>query len=315
MKGEKLERGDADLVSVIVPVYNIREYVRDCLESVCGQSYRNLEIIVVDDGSTDGSGEICDEFASRDERVKVHHKKNGGLSDARNYGISKARGEFMVLVDGDDEVKKDYVAEMMRAVDAKVDMVVCGYNDEVPEGMTMSGETAAARLLVGQENIDMVAWNKLYRRGLFDGIRYPEGEKHEDALTTYKLMAKAREVKYVAKSLYVYKVRDGSIMDTVSVLSRLMIREKAAKEAVEYFADNAQLKQAAEVAVLTAKYAFVDAAVRGAIEKKYYEKNRQWILAHRGEYAGNIYMTRKLKMYNLMIGGFWYKIFRKIRHE
>lgn len=303
------------LISVVIPVYNICNYVGKCLESVCGQSYENIEIIVVDDGSTDGSSKICDEFTKNDKRVKVFHRKNGGLSAARNFGISKAHGDFVALVDGDDWVQRNYAAEMVKALDEKTDIVVCGYNNVVPKQEETSGKEAAVKLLIGQENLDIVAWNKLYRRSLFDDIKYPDGEKHEDSLTTYKLLALARVVKYVPESLYMYETREGSIMNQTEILSRLKVRKKAAEEAVNYFSGDDDLEQAAKIAVLTAKYAFVDAVVRGEIDKKYYAKNREWVLVHQGEYLRNKYLTRKLKIYNLMIGGVFYKIFRKIRHE
>lgn len=302
------------LVSIIIPVYNIRKYVGKCLESVCGQSYENLEIIVVDDGSTDGSGEICDEFTAKDKRVKIFHKKNGGLSSARNYGIKKAKGDLVALVDGDDWVRRDYVGEMVEAMDG-VDMVICGYNDVVPQARVVTGREVVKELLVWQENLEVVAWNKLYRRELFKDIYYPEGEKHEDALTTYKILAKARKVRYVAKSLYVYVMRRGSIMNAAKIEERLAMRERAATEAVKYFKNDEDLKRAAEVAVLTSKYAFIDTALRGEIGAKYFEDNRRWILKHRKQYVGNKYLTRRLKIYNFMITGFWYKIFRRMRHE
>ncbi len=303
------------LVSVVIPVYNIEEYVGKCLESVCGQSYDAIEIIVVDDGSIDGSGKICDKFAKKDSRVKVYHTENGGLSKARNFGIFKARGEFVALIDGDDYIKKSYVADMVKGLDEEVDVVVCGYNTVLPREETVSGRKAAVRLLVEQENLEMVAWNKLYAKELFKDIHYPEGKNHEDALTTYKLLAQARKVKYVSKSLYVYVTREGSIMNMVKILERLQAREDAAAEAVKYFAKDKKLKQAAEIALLTAKYAFVDAVLRGEIDEKYYTENRKWILAHKKEYINNKYMTKKLKTYNFMVSGVFYKIFRKIRHE
>lgn len=302
------------LVSVIIAVYNIREYVEKCIRSVCGQDYDNLEIIVVDDGSTDGSGEVCDKFTAGDKRVKVFHKKNGGLSSARNYGIKKAKGEFVVLVDGDDWVREDYVSAMVEA-SSGVDIVICGYNNVVPQARVATGREAVVELLVRQENLEVVAWNKLYRRELFKDICYPEGEKHEDALTTYKLLALAGKVRYVAKSLYVYVVRQGSIMNTAKITERLKMRELAAEEAVKYFASDEDLRQAAEVAMLTAKYAFVDAALRGEIANAYYDVNARWIVEHSGQYKDNKYMSRRLKMYNVMMNGFLYKIFRKVKHE
>jgi glycosyltransferase involved in cell wall biosynthesis len=302
------------LVSVVVPVYNIKNYIEKCLESIISQSYENLEIVVVDDGSTDESGRLCDEFAKKDKRVKVFHKKNGGLSDARNFGIKKSQGEIVALVDGDDYVDADYIKAMYEVmVKDDSDIVVCGFDNIIPSSFVVSGEEATKKLLVEQENIEIVAWNKLYKKELFEkGIEYPVGDKHEDALTTYKLFAEAKKVSYVSKSLYHYVKREDSIMGQKDIVGRLEMRKKAAKEAVEYFADNSQLKQAAEVAVLTARYAFMDAAIHGEINKKYFAPNAKWVDENRKKYQNNKLMTKKLKLYNSLNHLKLYKVFRTI---
>lgn len=308
------------LVSIIVPVYNIEQYVLRCLKSLTEQGYRNLEIIVVDDGSMDKSGTFCDEFAKVDERVKVYHLKNGGLSNARNYGVKKANGDIIAFVDGDDSVDANYISVMVDEMNrSDADIVICGYNDVVPEAIVMNGEDATIKLLTRQENLEIVAWNKLYRKSLFvdNSIWYPVGEKNEDSLTTYKLLEAAAKVAYVDKSLYHYMIREGSIMNKVKMEERLKMREKAAREAVEYFGDGG-LRRAAEVAVLLAKYAFMDAAIRGEVATKYFDEAQKWIVKHKKEYDGNQYMTRRLAIYNSLCGfgdGFLYKIFRKIKHE
>lgn len=312
-------KNDLPLVSVIMPVYNVEKYVEKCLESVCGQSYEKIEIIVVDDGSTDESGALCDGWAKKDSRVKVYHKKNGGLSSARNYGIKRAKGEYICLVDSDDYVKKEFVKEMVDvAVRESADVVVCGYNDEIPKEEILTGKEATIRLLTQQENMEIIAWNKMYKRGLFDGICYPEGENYEDCLTTYKLLSRAGRVAYLAKSLYRYAERTGSITKSDKKEEKLLVREKAAREAVEYFADQKDLKQAAEIAMLTAKLAFVDFAVSGQIGRKYLGPSIDWVKKNAGRLLKNQFMTWKLRLYIRMIsvwGGKIYIGFRKIRHE
>lgn len=300
------------LVSVIIPVYNIPEYVLKCLESIARQSYENLEIIVVDDGSTDESGKICDEFSKQDKRVTVFHQKNGGLSSARNFGILKAKGEFIALIDGDDFVKKDFIQAMVNVMKDDVDVAICGYDEFVPEGETLSGGETAARLLIKQENMEIVAWNKLYRRELFSEIKYPVGKNHEDSLTTYKILAAARKVVYVPKSLYCYIKRAGSIMDEAGVVARLKARLQAAEEAEEYFKNDAELRSAAEIAVLTAHYAFMDAAAKGKIEKKYFVSNSEWIKKHKFKFKKHKFMNLKLKFYNFLNSVKLYKLFRTI---
>ena len=307
------------LVSIIVPVYNVKDYLGKCLESLARQSYEQIEIIVIDDGSTDGSGEICDEFARSDKRVKVFHKKNGGLSSARNYGIRKARGEHVCLVDSDDWVKKDFVAKMVEvALSDSVDVAVCGYNTSVPERRVISGEEATVRLLVGQENMEIIAWNKMYRRSLFDDVSYPEGENYEDTLTTYKLLSKARKVAYVPESLYVYRERAGSIMKEGKKKEKLMARERAAREAMEYFKKNSDLREAAEIAMLTAKLAWVDFAISGEVDGKFLNEGMDWVRKNKAKLLCNKHLSKKLRLYIILVtnwGGRLYVGFRKIRHE
>lgn len=305
--------GNEPLISIIVPVYNIQDFVLKCLKSLSKQKYQNIEIIIVDDGSTDKSGKICDDFALTEKRAKVFHKKNGGLSDARNFGIKKAKGEIIALVDGDDYVGLDYISVMYKKMkeDEEVDVVVCGYDRQLPKAGILSGKDATVRLLVEQNNTDIVAWNKLYRKTLFDDILYPVGEKHEDTLTTYKILSLARKVSYVAESLYYYIERAGSIMQTEKIEERLIARERAANEATKYFKDEKDLEKAAEVSMLLAKYAYIDAAVRGRIDMKYCKKNMLWVKKHVEGYRSNIYMTRKLKLYNILVQLNLYGAFRR----
>ena len=307
------------LVSVIVPAYNVARYVEKCINSLTEQTYRKLEIIVVDDGATDNSGEICDELAKHDKRITVYHKMNGGLSRARNFGIKKATGKYICLVDSDDYVEKDFVRKLVYKAEIKnADIVVCSYNEKFLLARMMTGEDAAIRLLTKQENVDIVAWNKMYRRELFDKIQYPEGENYEDTLTTYKLYAEAKNVAYIGDSLYEYVERDDSITGDGEKEDRLLAREKAAREAVEYFDDRRRLKKAAEIALYTANLAYMDFAINGKIGKSYYYTGKEWIIKNEKKLRKNPFLTKKLKLYLNLItrcGGLGYLIFRKVRHE
>lgn len=314
------------LISVVVPVYNVEKYVAKCLKSIIGQSYKNLEILVVDDGSTDGSGKVCDEFAKSDLRVRVIHQKNRGLSAARNVGIERARGEFLCFVDSDDYMKEDFVKKLYEAVLRwGADVAVCGYEekngssgvDVLPKEEVLSGEEATIRLLVQQENIDVIAWNKIYRRELFikSGVRFPEGMKYEDSLTTYKLLSLSQRVAYIPEALYVYLRRDDSITKSNKKEESLKMRELAARSAMDYFKKNLRLAQAAEVSRLLAKYAFLDASIRGEVDEKYGEDALKWIRKNASVYAKNPFMTRKLRIYNGlndMVNGKLYKVFREL---
>lgn len=307
------------LVSIIIPVYNVEDFVEKCLESAYLQSYENIELIVVDDGSTDKSSVICDDFAKNKKNVKVFHNKNGGLSFARNFGIKKASGELIALVDSDDFVEKDFIEKMIEALEKDgSDVVVCGFDEEKPERKILSGKEATIKLLVEQENLEMVAWNKLYKKDLFikNNIWYPVGEKNEDSLTTYKILSKAKKISYIPEILYNYIKRDGSIMNATKIEERLIMRERAGEESIKFFVDDKDLKDAAEIALLTAKFAFVDASLIGKLDKKFYKENIDWIKKHTNEYLDNKYLTRKLKIYLKLVkifNGDGYKLFRKVK--
>lgn len=215
-----------NLISVIIPIYNVRNYLRRCVDSVCNQEYRNLEIILVDDGSTDESGRLCDEYAEADTRIKVIHQKNAGLSAARNSGIDVAQGEYIVFVDSDDWVHESYVShlyELLQENDS--DIAICSYYyvdrdyavlpplaTESVE--TISGDEAVYRCTdVRISEKYNVAWNKIYHRSLFKTIRYPVGKINEDEFTSYKLYKLANKVTITDKCLYYYYQRSDSIMN------------------------------------------------------------------------------------------------------
>lgn len=216
------------MISVIVPVYNVLEYLDRCISSIVCQSYENLEIILVDDGSTDGSGDICDSWGRRDPRIKVIHKVNGGLSDARNAGIDVASGEYISFIDSDDFVLKDYFQYLYDLiVSVNADMSVCQVInvDESDKtihepGLTVDkvirGNTQCMDAFLSDASIDTTAWRKLYRKSLFSdsAIRYPVGRYHEDVFTTYKLVARCEVIIVGHRGLYAYRQRVGSIINS-----------------------------------------------------------------------------------------------------
>lgn len=236
-------------VSVIVPVYNIEAYIEKCVNSLMTQSYANIEIILVDDGSTDNSVGLCDSFAKTDERIKVIHKINGGLSSARNVGISQAVGDFIVFVDGDDFVTEDYVETLLNAClknECKIAAcgyfeyysedsfkVICGENDSVK-----TSEEAITDIFTMKNEISVVAWNKMYSADLIknNNILFPEQKIHEDVFTTYRLCATTDKIAYVKKPCYYYVQRIGSIMNQKFSKKRLQLLE--AVESIEPFVKN-----------------------------------------------------------------------------
>lgn len=213
------------LITVIIPVYNVKPYLSKCLESVGKQSYKNLEIILVDDGSDDGSFSICKEFSKRDSRIKLYHTKNLGLSHARNVGLDHANGEYIVFVDSDDYIHENMISTMMdKAEDA--DLVICNYkkvlNDtkkEIPQDAKCLKDDSwnykqfwEHYYLKNLNGFCCVAWNKLYKRKLFKNIRYPINEIHEDEYIINDIVSRCNKIKIINDVLYYYVQRGNSIM-------------------------------------------------------------------------------------------------------
>lgn len=212
------------LISIIVPVYNVEQYLRRCVNSLVGQTYRNIEIILVDDGSPDRCGEICDDYAKQDSRVKVIHKPNGGLSDARNKGIDTANGDYLMFIDSDDWIEPETCQVVLQAInDVKPDTVVFGVNYVYDSGrVTKSrrGLTGLAdkkeclkRLMynISEGGIFNYACNKAFSARLFEGLRFPMGKLAEDQDVVYQLVHKSSRIYVTDRHLYNYYQRNGSI--------------------------------------------------------------------------------------------------------
>jgi len=213
---------ETPLISIILPVYNVSAYLRPCLDSVINQDYKNLEIILVDDGSTDISSSICDEYSEKDGRIRVIHKKNGGLSDARNAGAEIAEGEYITFVDSDDRITEDYVSYLYSLIKAyNTKMSLCTHTVVFENGrrlvygdggrQCLDAETCIKRMLY-HDVIDTSAWAKMYHRNLVKEIQYPVGMHYEDIGTTYKFFMAAGKIACGYQSKYFYFVRKNSIV-------------------------------------------------------------------------------------------------------
>lgn len=250
MKKEKLLM--EPLISVIIPIYNVEKYLKKCIDSVIAQTYKNLEIILVDDGSPDNCGKICDEYAKKDRRIIVIHKENEGLSSARNAGIDICKGEYISFVDSDDFVSPYFIEMLYRGVhdynceiatvahgvnfvDGQDDSVIfaaykshCSYEEIKPR--------EAIRLMMYQKLPNGAQW-RLYKREIWNDLRFPVGWLYEDAATIHNAFMKATQMVIVHASIYAYRIRQNSIIRMTFSPSKLVcidVGEKIVKEVTDY---------------------------------------------------------------------------------
>lgn len=218
-------------ISVIVPIYNVEPYLRRCVDSLLQQTCEDFELILVDDGSPDNCGAICDEYAAMDARVRVIHKPNGGLSDARNAGLKIAQGEYIAFVDSDDWVTPDYLERMLTAMlETGADICECDILRTSGEETALTKEHHAAELFTTVDAMEQLihdgafhqhVWNKLYRREVIADIMFPKGKTNEDEFWTYQVFGNANKVVKIPNVLYFYFQRPGSIMGETYSLKRL----------------------------------------------------------------------------------------------
>lgn len=217
------------LISVIIPVYKVEDYLDKCVESVVNQTYKNLEIILVDDGSPDACPEMCEEWAKKDSRIRVVHKENGGLSDARNAGLDIMTGDYVTFVDSDDYLELDACECLLNIMkednsDIGIGNITFVYEDgkkftlkEKVDRFKLEGEEVFKEIFYSNAHkittiLYTTAWCKLYKASLFSDIRYPKGKLHEDEATTYKAVLKCNAISYTSKPVYNYLQRTGSIV-------------------------------------------------------------------------------------------------------
>ena len=217
-------------ISIIVPVYNVEKYLENCIESILNQTFKDFELILVDDGSIDNSGKICDIYKKKDSRIKVIHKNNGGLSSARNTGLDIACGKYVGFVDSDDSIHPKMYEVLYNLIEKyKSDISCCNYkytydisnqNHEelnLNEVIEMSNIESIEKLYDKDLGVKLVvAWNKLYHKRLFDKIRYKVGRLHEDEFMAHRILYNSKKITYVDNELYYYLQREGSIMSKKS---------------------------------------------------------------------------------------------------
>ena len=221
------------MISIIVPVYNIEQYIEECVESVLAQDYQDYELILVDDGSIDTSGTICDRLQAKDRRIYVLHKLNGGLSSARNTGLDISKGEYVFFLDGDDRIPSDCLSNMLMAIEkSNSDLCIGDYIrfDTKDVDAHTNVDWNGIRLLESRQIPDIylnyggyfvVAWNKLYRKKIFDKLRYDEGKLHEDEFLAHKIWKKCAKICCIDNIVYHYRYTQNSIMNSRLTIKRL----------------------------------------------------------------------------------------------
>jgi len=208
-------------ISVIVPVYNVAAYLPECMDSILCQDYEALEIILIDDGSTDESGRICDDYAEKDSRIRVIHQKNGGAAAAKNAGLRIASGEYLSFVDSDDFLEPGAYCHMLTLLEEyKADVVQCAFRKvfqnytedqiDLPGRKVESTDAALLHFLSGWSS--PILWNKLYRKKLFDGVFFEEGHVIDDEFFTYQGIMNAKTIVYDDRIIYNYRMRRSSVM-------------------------------------------------------------------------------------------------------
>lgn len=225
-----LDQNNSPIISVLMPVYNVKDYVAQSIESVLNQTFKDFELIILNDGSTDGSGSIIEEYAKKDSRIRIYHIENKGIANARNVLASYAKGQYITYIDSDDLIEDRYLNVLYEnAVKYNADITICShykYIDELGEYhyyyldnpdsvIKFTGVEAYNHIYDSKNayNISLVvSWGKLYRRELFDAIAYPVGKSYEDSYTTYKLYMSTDNIVYINTPMYIYRIREGSII-------------------------------------------------------------------------------------------------------
>ena len=318
-------------ISVIVPVYKVERFLSKCVASICGQTYPNLEILLIDDGSPDNCGAMCDAYAREDSRIHVIHKENGGLSSARNAGIEAATGSYLAFVDSDDWIAPDYCETLlMAALENHVKLVCCGrYDVEEATGVQTVGlcpprqEIVSGQELVSRifqwDGMDSAAWDKLYHKSLFQEIRYPVGVYYEDIPTTYRLGLLAQSAALIPKPLYYYFHRAGSITGQAISKKTFVLSEHARKIYADICQNAPELSNQAQFLLARSLYSnvLVVEIAPAQVRREFSEQYRQC----RKELASNLkallqnpFFPRQMKTTAVLMVLRLYRPLRKLYH-
>lgn len=300
-------------ISIIVPIYRVEKYIHRCVDSILNQTYHNLEIILVDDGSPDGCPAICDEYAKQDERVIVIHQKNQGLSAARNAGLDKASGKYIFFVDSDDFIEENVIKIMVESAEENnADLVLCNYmcvDEQGNELKTKYTKKLGKKVLNPRDvfaqscedggAVFVVAWNKLYKRELWVDYRYPVGKLHEDEFVFCHIVSQCNTIISAGYTGYYYVQRDGSIMSSPSLRSCVDALD-AYMERIDWYIENDMKLMAKNLFSL---WYLVCA------DLYHTERNRSILkkyLSNANHYQKMIYETKVPIIYIITYMGLWY---------
>ena len=311
-----------DLISIVIPVYNVSKYLKKCVDSVVNQTYKNIEIILVDDGSIDDSGKKCEDLSKKDKRIRVFHKENGGLSDARNYGIDKAKGKYVCFVDSDDFVTQDMCEILYNDImEFNADVAFCTFIDcygDIPiidnkniERYKITKKEAIKYVMIG-DKVPLSAVAKLYKKSIFEKVKFEKGKTYEDAIIMVELLDHCNYVSYNSSSVYYYVHRKNSITTTkfnskdYDVIYAYEKNKRIIKDKYPDIVDIADMR------LCWAHFRILDTMIRlnDKIDKqivKYLRKNYKTIM--KSKYFSK---SRKISMTFLKINIVLYKIIIKI---
>ena len=324
---------EKDLISIIIPVYNVEKYLRNCINSVIAQTYKNIEIILVDDGSLDTCPAICDEYAKKDLRINVIHKKNGGLSDARNTGIELAKGKYITFIDSDDDVSREYIEYLYELLIKNHTKMSIATHTVISNKKRISwGNGYTKKLLTTEECLDRMlcdqgfsisAWAKLYSKELFKEVRFPKGKLNEDNGTTYKLVLQCEKIAYGNKSIYNYYKRENSITTSKFNLKKIDLVELTDKMCNEIDRKYPNLKNSTNKKRVTSRFSVLRqmAVAKLNEEEKVLEKEIvKYIKQRKKQILENNKMSKrdKIALITLMMGksffAFSWKIYCKLKY-
>lgn len=316
------------LISIIIPMYNVENYISECLNSVISQNYKNLEIVVVDDGSTDNSYKITSEYCKQDNRIKIFRKKNGGLSEARNFGIENSFGKYLFFLDSDDFIPDYAIAYLYKLITLYETNISIGAhtilknNRNIYKGIgiektkTLSTKEVLNEILLDKE-IDLSTWGKLYKRELFCSIRFPEGKAFEDTATTYKLFYLSEKIAVGGKPVYFYRIRSNSITTATDFSKKMQLIENTNEMCESIISLYPELKNSAEKRIVWAYFSTLNQLLKSKDKSCYKKEQKQikdFLLSKKKDIFKKSEFTKKEKIaiQLLSLGTVFYNSARKL---